>query len=138
MLSVSFGNVETLALELGSLASLFGSVALSRRRDAFEAWQGAFRQFGTMASLFGSVALPRRREAFEAWQGAFRQFRTRRKKVCLGNLASLYALATWLPYLAPWLSHSEAMHLRGGRVLSVSFGKVCVGSLEKYVVGHAG
>ena len=109
MLSVSFGNVETLALELGSLASLFGSVALPRRREAFEAWQGAlaawgslalpkrreaceawhgaFRQFGTLALyLVAWLALPRRREAFEAWQVAFRQFRKRRKEECLGSL----------------------------------------------------
>ena len=67
----------------GILASLFGSVALPKRREAFEAWQGAFSQF---RKRWGSVSLAKRREAFEAWHGAFRQFRKRRKKVCLESL----------------------------------------------------
>ena len=35
-----------------------------------------------------------------------------------------YALAAWLPHLAPGLSQSAGKHLRPGQVLSVSFGKV--------------
>ena len=66
---------------LGSLASPFGSVALPRRPEGFEAWQGAFRQFrkgrkkvglGSLASPFGSLASPKRRGAFEERRGALK------------------------------------------------------------------
>ena len=114
MLSVRFGTVErssalTAWLPPGSICSMAG------RREAFVAWQGAFRPFrngrkklclDSLASPIGSFAFQKdepgfpkaagsicsmagRREAFVAWHGAFRPFRNGRKKFCLDSLASL-------------------------------------------------
>ena len=46
VLSVSFGNVEK-----GYALATWGSLALPKRREAFEAWQDAFRQFRKRRNL---------------------------------------------------------------------------------------
>ena len=54
---------------------------------------------GRKKVCLGSLASPRRREVFEAWQGAIHPFRNTRKDCCGGSQGSFQkidALAAWL------------------------------------------